>query len=317
MTNPTNNLRPSKSFSWADDEEADFDFDTWLANSETSPEDTPISDEIPFASPRLNARHLANIANEVRRAQDVVLSRALDEESDEPAWPMMSYDDNGTLYPGYRVNYASNWNHFKAREGVDCRVLMMMNSSGLREVTNVDDIEDETMGSLYVEPEDSNLLLHSDSADNRSLDSWERSDEEDAAADPVNMDIMLHEGHQDVTGDNDMGFVGISPRRRRAFEVFRDPAGSDLHSNSSLGDVNTSDTNAGVMEVAPRRRRAFQVFRDGDLDVPEDFSMDNDHIPSDYNSSDVTPAPPRRRRRAFQVFRDPASTDDNDMDLDN
>ncbi|KAH9882240.1 hypothetical protein J1614_001412 [Plenodomus biglobosus] len=227
--------RPSSSCNWADDEDDNFDFDAWKANADTSapsvselgPLQPALSEEeyvafvtehAPFMTveaadtdntpaPAVSSTcNPAIVSEDVQLARDAILYRALGEVPDAPAYPEMSFYHYPDLNRQQRTSYTSNWNHYKANNGFDCRRTVLFRPSPLRQVTHVaeagpsyyDDIAAlETFSEICIEDlsftdtidsESSNkenilsleleLALCDESLDTSftdTIDSWERS----------------------------------------------------------------------------------------------------------------------------------------------
>ncbi|KAF2129338.1 hypothetical protein P153DRAFT_385549 [Dothidotthia symphoricarpi CBS 119687] len=175
--------RPSSTFNWADDESDDFDLTTWKATADTSaPTAESLGPLLPIPSldetenlhtiPPTAAAAAARAAPPSRPAPCVVVNQlpaapqallspdssrwlcaspkaawaflAENERCGAPAYPELSFYENGVPIPWKRKNYAANWRDAKVRCGRDCRRMAMVRGSGLRWVVGC--YEDEEVG---------------------------------------------------------------------------------------------------------------------------------------------------------------------------
>lgn len=181
MTSATLTQRPASPIPWADDDEDDFDFESWKASVDTSAptiEDMgalqlpPAEDDHSFivTGPRfrkvestvadgqaleiveaqqneepvdVEAPTQESIDLQCEQAKRALVWRALDERSDAPAYPELScYHDSSPSYY-IRTKYTQHWNQMKADSGLDCRRTVQFRPSRLQQVVFVDEEEIE------------------------------------------------------------------------------------------------------------------------------------------------------------------------------
>ena len=163
--------RPSTPFKWADDDEDDFDFESWKATadtsmpciaelgplqylsaeeeidllfhtsgSESSEDSNTVSSEEHDAAPPLELPKSQEVLdNEAAEAHQCTAFYSLNREPDRPTYPEMSFYPDRSCSPEVRVNYASNWKQYKVDSRLDRRREMLFRPSKLRHVAHVDD----------------------------------------------------------------------------------------------------------------------------------------------------------------------------------
>jgi hypothetical protein len=196
-------------FNWADDDEDDFDFESWKATADTS---APTADSLPplqllaseiepaFATTFSSSNEIAPWAvsepNHVstpdahlqttdwRCAKPLLAWRAMQDTPDAPAYPELSAWDNGVSSPGYRVQYSQHWKNWKVNAGVDCRFPALLRGSRLKEVEMAEEEELEILPDMVV---DLNPEL--------PLDSDDTSQDAQDARSTTTTDSVLDEGY--------------------------------------------------------------------------------------------------------------------------
>ncbi|KAH7356105.1 hypothetical protein BKA66DRAFT_596232 [Pyrenochaeta sp. MPI-SDFR-AT-0127] len=181
MSSTTVSKHPSSSFNWADDEEDDFDLESWKATTDTSAptiEDLgalqiPLADDgahlivtgLNNIKPETSAieEHIAGIVDlpllevpaesegltpedldwQCAQAHGCLVSRALNDDSDAPAYPELSYYCDLSPSPYIRNQYTQNWNRMKADSGLDCRRTVQFRPSRLQQVVFMDEARSE------------------------------------------------------------------------------------------------------------------------------------------------------------------------------
>jgi hypothetical protein len=148
--------RPSLSFNWADDDDDDFDYESWKSTADISAptiESLPslqlpaLRDEPSFitscsvtesvtwtASKECRPSAPTHETTDWRCGKAVLSWRATAELPNLPAYSEMSGWTNGVISTGKRVNYALNWANMKAHGGYNCKLPVQFRGSRLRKV---------------------------------------------------------------------------------------------------------------------------------------------------------------------------------------
>ncbi|KAF1846432.1 uncharacterized protein K460DRAFT_406637 [Cucurbitaria berberidis CBS 394.84] len=301
MTTATLSNRPSRSFNWADDEEDDFDFESWKATADTSAPSIkdltplqlpPSEDESQFTVTKLelSKEHASSTVSgefpllddtsstvqqpsdgeaevtgeaEWQCAHDQLVCRALQDSSDMPAYGEMSYYDEYNPSPHKRANYTQNWNQMKANSGLDCRRPVLYRSSSLRQVFFFE--EDEITEPIEPADEDVEAYERFSEIDINDLPQLQHggseTDEEEAQTPPISTPVPII--------------------RKKNDEM------SDLAKTPSI-DIEVVSDDAITTDNPPRPK--IVAAADGDFDFDEVFEDPNDTKSSDEGYHSTSPA---------------------------
>jgi hypothetical protein len=178
MSSTIISYRPSSTINWADDDDDDFEFDTWKTTADISAptmadlpslQRPPAEVELPFtihygkpineAAPwvTLQTQHIEpSLANQDPSTYDwswgkpTLASHLVNGRSvEKPAYKEMSGYEDGTPSADKRINYSIHWAQMKANSGFDCRLPVQWRFSPLREVTFSE--QDDTLKELFLE----------------------------------------------------------------------------------------------------------------------------------------------------------------------
>jgi hypothetical protein len=162
MASLTISDRPSK-FIWADDEEDNWDFDTWKAMADDSaptldslpPLQLPAErDDPPYivygakaiteAAPWVTSEDTSEIQHPVPAAYQqsgsavVAWRYTRDRDDARPAYFELSAYEDGTDSPFKRINYAANWKRIKSRYVWDASDVAFLRKSNMRDVETIE-----------------------------------------------------------------------------------------------------------------------------------------------------------------------------------
>ncbi|KAH4900783.1 hypothetical protein HBI80_154060 [Parastagonospora nodorum] len=163
---------PIPKSTWADDDDDEFDFDTWLATADTSaplpsslpPLQLPAADEdeMPFTSTFSTSAPWADSppnsdtpkplkTTDWRCGKAMLAWRATQKAPGLPAYVEMSGWDNGVGCEWSRVQYSQHWGNWKVGVGADCRWTAMFKGSLLANVEMVEE-EEKVVGEMDAAP---------------------------------------------------------------------------------------------------------------------------------------------------------------------